>query len=181
MSIKSKFPFKNIVVSLRPTSAFPIDRRTLFDDMDELKEAAMSACEVGSSDSEYYFGEILTYKSPDSTDAKVYKVINNAELSNILSIANLEQSQKEEIVEMTLNTPTIIKIGKDVETLKNVAKDSGLIYNDFTGLRVNLSPKSGLKLTNDGLSLKLDNSGNVKFTQTDDGLKGEMCWVESDF
>ncbi len=178
MSIKTKFPFKNIVVSLRPTSAFPLDRRTLFDNMDELKAAAMSACEVGSSDSEYYFGQILTYKSPDSTDSSVYKVVNKPNLSNIISIASLDASQKEEIVQMVMETDTIVKIGKDITTMKDVSSDSGLTYNNINGFRVNLAPNSGLKLTNEGLGLNVDNTGNIKLTTTENGLKGELCWKE---
>jgi len=177
------FPTINLSVSLMPTSAFPMDARTLFIDMDDMRRAAMSAVEVGSnesSDSPYYFGELLTYKSPDSTEVQTYKVVNKPEIYNLMSIASLTPQQMQEVVETVIEDPTIIKLGNDISLLTNPAPNSGISYNTNYGLSVNLSPNSGLQLTNEGLSIKTSREGNVALTTTDNGLKGEFCWQEFD-
>jgi hypothetical protein len=159
-----------------PTSALPIDARSMFTDMDEMREAAMSAVEAGSCDSNYYFGQLLTYKSPDSTEVYTYKVVNKPEYYNLMSIATLTPPQIDEIVERVLESPKVIKIGQDIDILSSPKPDSGLVYNSDNGLRVNLTPNSGLHLTEDGLEIETSDEGNVKLTNTENGLKGEFCW-----
>lgn len=180
MANNTAFPKINLSVSLMPTSAFPMDARTFFTDMDDMREAAMSAVEVGSSDSSYYFGQLLTYKSPDSTEVYTYKVVNKPQLYNLMSIATLTPQQIQEVVEMVLEDPNIIKLGNDVNLLTHPALNSGIAYNTNDGLRVNLAPKSGLKLTEDGLEIETSDEGNVKLSNTNNGLKGEFCWNDYD-
>mgnify|MGYP002679030681 FL=1 len=50
----------NFSVGFNPTSAFPLDVRTMFGSLAEAKAAAATAVNAGSSDSAYYFGMILT-------------------------------------------------------------------------------------------------------------------------
>lgn len=176
MSKMPTFPYVNLSVSFMPTSALPIDARSMFTDMDEMREAAMSAVEAGSCDSNYYFGQLLTYKSPDSTEVYTYKVVNKPEYYNLMSIATLTPPQIDEIVERVLESPKVIKIGQDIDILSNPKPDSGLVYDIDNGLRVNLTPNSGLHLTENGLEIETSDEGNVKLTNTENGLKGEFCW-----
>lgn len=183
------FPSINLSVSFMPTSALPIDARTYFTDMGEMESAALSAKEAGSDemyDSNYYFGQILTYKSPDSTEVSVYKVVKKDETSisqpyrNLMSIATLTPQQINEVVERVIDDPRIVKIGRDVDILTNPAPDSGIVYNVDNGLRVNLAPNSGLRISEDGLEIVPDDEGNVKLTKTNKGLKGEFSWGDWD-
>lgn len=50
----------NFSVGFNPTSAFPLDVRTMFGSLTEAQAAAASAVNAGSSDSAYYYGMILT-------------------------------------------------------------------------------------------------------------------------
>ena len=175
------FPTINLSVSLMPTSAFPMDARSLFTDMDDMRNAAMSAVEVGSnesSDSQFYFGELLTYKSPDSTEVQTYKVVNKPEWYNLMNIATLTPQQVQEVVERVVEDPSIVKLGNDINLLTHPDPNSGIVYSTNDGLRVNLALNSGLQLGNGGLGIRTSSEGNVALTATDDGLKGEFSWQE---
>ena len=185
------FPYINLSVSFMPTSALPIDARTFFTDMDDMREAAKSAVEVGSNescDSPYYFGQTLTYKSPDSSHTELYKVVKCYQVGPMYGkgivepISSLTQQQVDEVVERVTNDPKIIKIGGDVATLINPKPNSGVSYDSSNGLTVNLSANPGLQLASGGLEIKLDTKvderGNVILTKSDKGLKGEFCWRE---
>lgn len=178
----NKIPAINLSVSLMPTSALPVDARTLFDDMEDLKEAAMSAVEPGSSDSPYYFGQILTYKTPDSTEAYSYKIVRKPQYSNIMSVASLTPQQLDEVVEKVFEHPEAVKIGNDIKELQELVKDpkstTGLAYDAENGLCVNLAPRSGLNITEDGLKVELSDDGNVSLEKTDNGIKAEYCWSD---
>ena len=50
----------NFSVSFDPTSAFPIDARTVFDTYEEASAAASTATEIGSTNSKYFYGMTLT-------------------------------------------------------------------------------------------------------------------------
>ena len=177
---KIDFPYINLSVSFMPTSALPIDARTFFTDMDEMTEAAESAEEVGSSDSPYYFGQLLTYKSPDSTETELYKVVKKNGKGALMPIASLTRQQVAEIVDEVVEDPRIVKIGNDVTTMTNPAVDSGIVYSTNNGLHVNLSPISGLMLTETGLEIETSDEGNISLTKTENGLKGEFCWMGFD-
>lgn len=49
----------DFAVSFNPTTAFPLDARYYFTSYEEAEKAALSAKEVGSSESIYYYGEII--------------------------------------------------------------------------------------------------------------------------
>lgn len=178
----NKLPAINLSVSLTPTAALPIDARTLFDNMEELKAAAMSAVEPGSADSNYYFGQILTYKTPDSTEVYSYKIVRKPQYSNIMSVASLTPQQLDEVVEKVFEHPKSVKIGHDIEELQELVKNpkaiTGLKYEAENGLRVNLAPRSGLEITEDGLEVELSDEGNVSLEKTLNGIKAEYCWSD---
>lgn len=50
----------NFSTSFNPTSAFPLDARTYFESLEAAQEAAATAEEAGSSNTVYFYGEILT-------------------------------------------------------------------------------------------------------------------------
>lgn len=50
----------NFAVSFKPQSAFPLDSRTMFGSYDDAYVAAQSAENAGSTNTIYYFGQILT-------------------------------------------------------------------------------------------------------------------------
>ena len=184
MSIKDKFPWINLSVSLTPTSALPVDRRSLFDDMDELREAAASAVEVGSADSNYYFGEILTYKSPDGKTVENFKIVNREAPDddpygkNLLPVAMVDNTQMATIVQNVIDNPFIVNLNSNVELLKNPQENSGLAFNVENGLKLKLGNDSGLKLTDDGLGLNIDNKYNVELLTDEDGLSARYGWKE---
>jgi hypothetical protein len=49
----------NYSVSLKPTSAFPLDARCYFESLAEAQVAASKAEEVGSTNTVYYYGQKL--------------------------------------------------------------------------------------------------------------------------
>lgn len=55
----------NFSVGFNPTSAFPLDVRTMFGSLEEAKAAAATAVNAGGSDSAYYYGMILTVFAND--------------------------------------------------------------------------------------------------------------------
>lgn len=58
----------NFSVAFRPTSAFPLDARCVFDNLEAAKDAARSAKEIGSTESIYYHGmQILVSNSEGET------------------------------------------------------------------------------------------------------------------
>lgn len=50
----------NFAVAFEPTSAFPLDGRTYFESKEAAEAAASSAGPVGSTDTKYHYGMILT-------------------------------------------------------------------------------------------------------------------------
>ena len=62
----------NFSVAFMPTSAFPLDPRSMFGSYDEALNAAKSAKPAGSSESIYYYGQTLTVIEDDKvTDYKI--------------------------------------------------------------------------------------------------------------
>lgn len=62
----------NFSVSFNPTSAFPLDARSVFDSLESAQAAAQNAVEVGSSNGTYYHGQILIVVT--DSDSKVYQI-----------------------------------------------------------------------------------------------------------
>lgn len=71
----------NFSVSFNPTSAFPLDARSIFNSFEEAEAAAKNAVEVGSSDGTYYFGELIVVVENDT--AKLYVIQPDKSLKEI--------------------------------------------------------------------------------------------------
>lgn len=71
----------NFSVSFNPTSAFPLDARSVFDSFEEAEAAAKNAVEVGSSNGTYYFGELIVVV--ENGTAKLYVIQPDKSLKEI--------------------------------------------------------------------------------------------------
>lgn len=71
----------NFSVSFNPTSAFPLDARSVFDSFEEAEDAAKNAVEVGSSNGTYYFGELIVVV--ENNTAKLYVIQPDKSLKEI--------------------------------------------------------------------------------------------------
>lgn len=71
----------NFSVSFNPTSAFPLDARSIFNSFEEAEAAAKNAVEVGSSDGTYYFGELIVVV--ENNAAKLYVIQPDKSLKEI--------------------------------------------------------------------------------------------------
>lgn len=67
----------NFSVSFNPTSAFPLDARSIFASIEGARDAASNARGVGSSDSPYYFGMALTVIDTDAGEVTMYVIEPN--------------------------------------------------------------------------------------------------------
>lgn len=77
----------NFSISFNPTSAFPIDARSYFENYADAVKAAAGAKPVGSTDSNYYFGQTLVVVENDR--AKFYIIQPNHTLSPISGIESI--------------------------------------------------------------------------------------------
>lgn len=73
----------NFSTSFNPTSAFPIDARSYFESLEAAQEAAATAEAAGSSNTTYYFGQILTVNEGGAVAA--YQITNAKELQKLAS------------------------------------------------------------------------------------------------
>lgn len=64
----------NFAVSLKPSSAFPLDARSMFGSYKEAAEAAASAKPAGSSESIYYYGQRVTVVENDIVSTYLIQV-----------------------------------------------------------------------------------------------------------
>jgi hypothetical protein len=55
----------NRSIAFNPTSAFPLDARSYFESLALAEAAAASAQEAGSTDSVYYYGQVLAVVEND--------------------------------------------------------------------------------------------------------------------
>ena len=78
-------------VSLDLTAAFPLDARSYFESLDAAKAAAASAEEVGSTESAYYYGQIVAVVNNDS--ANLYIIQPNKTLGSVSSNIKLNPEQ----------------------------------------------------------------------------------------
>lgn len=68
-------PISNVLdfnVALKPSSAFPLDPRTMFGSFAEAKAAAATASDAGATDTIYYFGQTVTVY--ENNVAKTYLI-----------------------------------------------------------------------------------------------------------
>ena len=73
----------NFSTSFNPTSAFPIDARSYFESLEKAQEAAATAEAAGSSNTTYYFGQILTVNEGGVVAA--YQITNAKALQKLAS------------------------------------------------------------------------------------------------
>ena len=73
----------NFSTSFNPTSAFPIDARSYFESLEAAQEAAATAEAAGSSNTTYYFGQILTVNEGGAVAA--YQITNAKALQKLAS------------------------------------------------------------------------------------------------
>lgn len=73
----------NFSTSFNPTSAFPIDARSYFESLEAAQEAAATAEAAGSSNTTYYFGQILTVNEGGTVAA--YQITNAKALQKLAS------------------------------------------------------------------------------------------------
>lgn len=73
----------NFSTSFNPTSAFPIDARSYFESLEAAQEAAATAEAAGSSNTVYYFGQILTVNEGGAVAA--YQITNAKALQKLAS------------------------------------------------------------------------------------------------
>ena len=73
----------NFSTSFNPTSAFPIDARSYFESLTAAQEAAATAEAAGSSNTTYYFGQILTVNEGGAVAA--YQITNAKALQKLAS------------------------------------------------------------------------------------------------
>lgn len=77
----------NFSISFNPTSAFPIDARSYFESYADALRAAAGAKPVGSTDSNYYFGQTVVIV--ENEKAKFYIIQPNHTLSPISGIESI--------------------------------------------------------------------------------------------
>lgn len=70
-----------------PIGAFPLDSRYYFTSLADAKAAASQAAEVGSTDTVYYYGQLLTVV--EGTSAKLYIIQPNNNLLEVGSKSGL--------------------------------------------------------------------------------------------
>ena len=119
----------NFSTSFNPTSAFPIDARSYFESLEAAQEAAATAEAAGSSNTTYYFGQILTVNEGGAVAA--YQITNAKELQKLASttssgdlagdVATLQS--KVGALETSVNTT----IPATYETKENVAAIEGRV------------------------------------------------------
>lgn len=73
----------NFSTSFNPTSAFPIDARSYFESLEAAQAAAATAEAAGSSNTTYYFGQILTVNEGGAVAA--YQITNAKALQKLAS------------------------------------------------------------------------------------------------
>lgn len=163
----------NLSIAFNPTSAFPVDVRAHFDNSDEMISTVNKdngPQEVGSFDSTYYFGQLITLSFDNHTKSNAYLVIKNPEKRNLLKLTNEDETNE--------IRDEVIKIGKSID-FEGVS--TGLFINELGKLAVKLANNNGLHITEEGLAVKTDsttNNGNVMLKNGPDGIYGEFSWSE---
>lgn len=71
----------DFAVSFKPSSAFPLDARSMFGSLSAAQAAAATAVNAGGTDSTYYFGQILTVF--DNDVATHYSIQGNGTLKEV--------------------------------------------------------------------------------------------------
>ncbi len=145
----------NFSVAFNPTSAFPIDARTMFESYDDALAAAKSAKEAGSTDSVYYYGMVLTVVDPTNKTAKHYIIEAGEEteagekegkLTEIIKISDVVDN----LTTADSTKPLSANQGKEIaEHINEVVDEAGQAINlkvDKTDIADNLETEDESKV-----------------------------------
>lgn len=84
----------DFMIALDPASAFPLDGRTYFETKEAAEAAAASAEEVGSTNTKYYYGMILTVC--EEGDISLWTIMPDNTLTRVsLSVTLTEDAYRE--------------------------------------------------------------------------------------
>lgn len=86
----------NRAVAFNPTTAFPLDARSYFEDIESANDAASSAKLAGDTTTVYYNGMIITVTDPETNIAKAY-IISNGALEEVGSSVEVESIDEDYI------------------------------------------------------------------------------------
>ena len=82
----------NFAVGFNRTSAFVLDANSYFEDLNSAEAAAATACEVGSADSAYYFGQLIIVKTASTVG--LYQITNDKKLKEFCSASSAQDLLK---------------------------------------------------------------------------------------
>ena len=82
----------NFAVGFNRTSAFVLDANSYFEDLKSAEAAAATACEVGSADSAYYFGQLIIVKTASTVG--LYQITNDKKLKEFCAATSAQELLK---------------------------------------------------------------------------------------
>lgn len=82
----------NFAVGFNRTSAFVLDANSYFEDLNSAEAAAATACEVGSADSAYYFGQLIIVKTASTVG--LYQITNDKKLKEFGAATSAQELLK---------------------------------------------------------------------------------------
>lgn len=164
----------NFSVSFDRTSAFPLDGNSYFTSYSDAELAASSAVEVGSSDSTYYIGQVLTVVENESS--KNYIIQPDKTLSEIgsdpeVAVTNGEEPQGDELL--------WVDTSKDAEI--SSLKELGIQPKLESG--VNIKTINGESILGEG-NIELSSSGGGLDDAPSDGVtygRKDGSWVKANY
>lgn len=107
--MSTEFGKLNFAVGFNRTSAFPLDANSYFEDLAAAREAVKGACEVGSSDSAYYFGQLIIVKT--TAGVSLYQIKNDGTLKEFGEASSAEDVAKRVEVLESENALVFVKGG----------------------------------------------------------------------
>lgn len=178
----------NFSTSFNPTSAFPIDARTYFEDYDAAVAAAATAEAAGSSNTTYYIGQILTVYAEGAvsayqiTAAKQLQKLASTTASGDLSadVAELQSQVGELQTQMTQAQQDIDAVEGEVDTLQaGLEAAEGEIDTLQTTVEGHTSSISTIEGNVSALTERVTTAeGEIDTLQTQiEGLTGAMHFV----
>lgn len=103
----------NFAVAFDPSSAFPLDGRTYFESMEAAEAAASSAGPVGSTNTKYHYGMILTVCEDENVS--VWTIMPDKTLARVsLSVTLSEDAYRELESSGSLKSGVFYAIAGDV-------------------------------------------------------------------
>lgn len=96
----------NFAVAFDPSSAFPLDGRTYFESMEAAEAAASSAGPVGSTNTKYYYGMILTVC--EEGDISLWTIMPNKTLVRLTLSVTMDQGTYDQLAASNATNPGIL-------------------------------------------------------------------------